>query len=412
MIIRSIRHLDGPNIYLYRPVLVMELDLEDLAGRETREIEGFNDRLLTLLPGLHEHVCGLGVAGGLVRRLQDGTYFGHVVEHVALELSTSAGAPVNFGKTRVTDDPRVYHVIVEATSAPVMRALLHLAVDVVSRLACGEEAPDLAPRLDEARRLLDVTALGPSTAAIAAAAHRRGIPVTRLNEDSLVQLGHGEQRRLIQATIASTTSSVSVEIASDKQLTRELLDRAFIPTPWGGVAATEAEAVGLFERIDGPVVAKPLHGNQGRAVTIGITTREEVAAAFRAATTISSRVVVEERLTGRDYRVIVIGGRFVAASERKPAQVIGDGRRSIEALVAEVNRDPRRGESHEKPLTRLVLDELAEAQLAAQGLRVTDVPEAGRIVALRATANLSTGGTARDVTDAVHPDIVLLCERA
>jgi len=295
MIIRSIRHLDGPNVYLSRPVLVMELDLDELAGRETREFEGFNDRLLALLPGLHEHVCGLGVAGGLVRRLHEGTYFGHVVEHVALELSTPAGVPVNFGKTRVTDAPRVYNVIVEATSAPVMRALLHLAVELVSRLVRDEEAPDLARRLDDARRLLDATGLGPSTAAIAAAAHRRGIPVTRLNDDSLVQLGYGEQRRLIQATTSSTTSSVSVEIAGDKQLTRDLLERAFIPTPWGGVASTEAEAVALLERIGGPVVVKPLNGNQGRAVTIGITTADEVAAAFRAATAISSRVVVEER---------------------------------------------------------------------------------------------------------------------
>jgi len=412
MIIRTIRHLDGPNVYLYRPVLVMELDLEDLAGRETREIEGFNERLLTLLPGLQEHVCGLGVHGGLVRRLEDGTFFGHVVEHVALELSTPAAVPVNFGKTRVTDNPRVYNVIVEATNAPVMRLLLRLAVDVVSRLVRGDDVSDLPRRIDDARRLLDATALGPSTAAIADAAHRRGIPVVRLNDESLVQLGYGVHRRFIQSTVASTTSSVSVEIASDKQLTRELLTGAFIPTPWGGVAATEAEALALFEQIDAPVVVKPLNGNQGRAVTIGVTAPGEVIAAFRAATAISSRVVVEERLTGRDYRVIVVGGRFVAASERVPAQVIGDGRSTVEALIARVNRDPRRGESHEKPLTRIVLDEPAHAQLAAQGLRATDIPAAGRVVPLRATANLSTGGTARDVSDDVHPDIVMLCERA
>jgi cyanophycin synthetase len=411
MHIRSLRTIDGPNVYLSRPVLVMELDLEELADRETREIPGFNERLVALLPGLADHVCGLGVPGGFLQRLEGGTFFGHVVEHVALELSEAAGVPVNFGKTRGTGEPRVYNVIVEYASAPVMRLLLRTAVDLVSALAQGGSFR-LEEPLAEARDLLARTALGPSTAAIAAAAARREIPVTRLNDESLLQLGYGRHRRLVQATVASTTSAVAVEIASDKQLTRELFERAFLPTPRGGVAATEAEALRLLESIGGAVAVKPLDGNQGRAITLNVRTPEQMVRAFHAARTASSRAVVEEMLEGRDYRVVIVGGRFVAASERVPAQVIGDGVSTVAQLVERANQDPRRGESHEKPLTRIRLDEVAEDLLAAQGLRAADVPDAGATVRLRATANISTGGTARDVTREVHDEIVALCERA
>jgi cyanophycin synthetase len=412
MNIRAIRTLEGPNVYLYRPVLVMELDLEDLADRETREFPEFNERLLELLPGLREHVCGTGKAGGLLERLDGGTYFGHVIEHVALELSQPAGAPVNFGKTRVTGNPSVYNIIVEYTSAPVMRMLLEMAVDVVGRLARNEPVTDLDHRLAEARRLLERTQLGPSTDAIVASAVSRGIPATRLNDDSLVQLGYGEHRRLIEATVASTTSSIAVEIASDKQLTREFLGRAFLPVPSGGVAHTEEEAVRLFDEIGGAVAVKPLKGNQGRAVTLEVRTRSALLTAFKDAVGVSGAAVVEEMFEGRDYRVLIIGGGMAAASEREPAQVAGDGVATVEQLVEQTNRDPRRGDAHEKPLTRISIDACALEVLDAQGLGPGDVPAAGRRVLLRRTANLSTGGTARDVTDLVHPDVAAMCERA
>jgi cyanophycin synthetase len=412
MKIRSIRALDGPNVYLYRPVLVMELDLEELTDRETREFTGLNEHLLELLPGLREHVCGIGKPGGLLERLEGGTYFGHVIEHVALELSQHARAPVNFGKTRVTDDPHVYNVIVEYTSAPVMRFLLQTAVDLVAHLTRNEPFPQFDERLSEARRLLDRTKLGPSTSAIVAAAEARGIPVARLNDDSLVQLGFGKHRRLVEATVASTTSSIAVEIASDKQWTREFLGRAFLPVPAGGIAHTEEDALRLLDEIGGPVAVKPLKGNQGRAVSLGLQSPAAVAAAFKDALAVSDSVVVEQMFGGRDYRVLVVCGRIVAASEREPAQVIGDGVSTIEQLVERINRDPRRGDSHEKPLTRIRLDACAHALLEEQGLRASDVPAEHRRVLLRRTANLSTGGTARDVTEQVHSDVSVICERA
>jgi cyanophycin synthetase len=412
MQIQSIRTLEGPNVYSYKPVLVMELDLEELAGRETRELKGFNDRLVKLLPGLHEHVCGLGTPGGLIERLEGGTYFGHVIEHVALELSEPAGVPVRFGKTRVTDNPRVYKVIVAYTSAPVMRLLLQTAVDLVDQLARGEEFFELGNRIAEARAILSRTSLGPSTAAIVNAARSRGIPTRRLNDESLVQLGYGKHRRLVQATVASTTSSVAVEIASDKELTRQILAGAFVPTPAGGVAYTEEDAVRLFKEIGGRVAVKPLNGNQGRGVSLEVCDERQVITAFRQACTVSRAAVVEQMLQGRDYRVLVVGGRFVAASERVPAGVTGDGVSTIEQLVDEVNRDPCRGDSHELPLTRIRLDDCERELLEAQGLRRTDVPPAATRVQLRRTANLSTGGTARDVSDKVHPEVRSTCERA
>ncbi len=412
MRIRSIRALEGPNVHAYRSVLLMQLDLEALTDRDTREFAGFDDRLIALLPGLHEHVCGTGRAGGFIERLCGGTFFGHVVEHVALELSSVAGAPVNFGRTRVTADRRVYDVVVEYTCAPLMRFLLHAAVEIVGSLAEGREFTALEERLAEARRVLDRAALGPSTRAIVDAARRRGIPVTRLNEDSLVQLGYGKHLRLIEATVASTTSAIGVSIAADKQLTRELLDRALLPVPRGGIARTEDDAIRLFAEIDGRAVVKPLDGSQGRSVAVDLNTPSQVADAFRGALEISKAAVVEEMLHGRDYRLLVVGGRFAAASERLPAEVVGDGGRTVEQLVEHANRDPRRGESHEKPLTRITIDEGARELLNEQHLLSGDVPPPGVHVRLRHTANLSTGGTARDVTDAVHPDTIVIAERA
>ena len=327
MQIKSIKAIDGPNVHSYRPVMVMSLDLEELTNRETRELHGFNDRLLELLPGLSEHVCGLGRPGGLLERLADGTYFGHVIEHIALELSNPAGVPVSFGRTRVTDNPAVYTIIVEYTCAPVMRHLLETAVEIVEHLVWGKPYLELESRLRTARDIREGTSLGPSTAAIVAAARSRGVPVQRLNDDSLVQLGYGARRRIIEAAVGSMTSAIAVEIASDKQLTRRLLEEAFVPVPAGGVAAKEQDALRLFESMDVPVAIKPRNGNQGRGVTLGVRTREEVRKAFKDAASVSSGpVVVEEMFTGRDYRVLIIGGRLVAA-ERAASRRSYRGRR-------------------------------------------------------------------------------------
>jgi len=411
MRIEFIRTLAGPNVYTHRPALLMRLDLEDLAGRESCEVEGFVGRLLETLPGLREHHCALGRPGGFVERLRGGTYFGHVVEHVALELMGMAGVGADHGKTRAAEAEGVYNVVVEYRAEQATRFLLGRAVALVEALVAGRPfAP--GPVAEEARAVAAETELGPSTRAIVEAAERRDIPWRRLGTDSLVQLGWGVNRKFIQAATTEQTSSVAVEIAGDKDFTKQLLEQAGIPVPSGVVVRTEDEAAAAGDSLSGPVVVKPLDGRQGQGVSLGLTTEGEVRAAFRVAREFSSSVLVEEMYRGRNYRVLVVGGRMVAASERTPPHVTGDGRRTIAELVEAENMDPLRGEGHEKPLTRIRLDEIARAHLSKAGLSPEDVPGAGQVVGLREGVNLSTGGTARDVTDEVHPSVRRLCERA
>jgi cyanophycin synthetase len=411
MRIERIRTLAGPNVYTYRPALLMALNLEDLAERESREFEGFNARLLALLPGLNEHTCSKGYAGGFVERLEEGTYFGHVVEHVAIELTKPAGAPVSHGKTRYAGEPGVYNVVVEYKAETATKYLLQVAVELVGAVLKDEAYP-LEEKLAEARRLVSRHELGPSTRAIVEAARRRNIPVARIGTDSLVQLGYGRHRRFVQAAMSDLTSAVAVEIAGDKDLTKTILEQAAIPVPRGRVIETEEEALSALGELGAPVVVKPLDGRQGQGVSLNLWTPEEVLLAFRIAREYSRHVIVEELFEGRNYRVLVVGGRVVAASERVPCHVRGDGAHTIGELVEIANRDPRRGEGHEKPLTRIDVDEIVLAYLAKVGRSLEDVPAAGDTVPLRESVNLSTGGSAKDVTDLVHPSVRFMCERA
>jgi cyanophycin synthetase len=411
MFVESIHAIPGPNVHDDRPILLMRLDLEELTERESVEIPGFNDRLLQSLPGLADHHCSKGRPGGFVERLVEGTFFGHIVEHVALELSDLAGIPVTRGKTRATDRPNVYNVFVTYTCETGMRFLLRAAVDLVEALV-DEGDYDVASLVAEARRVVAKSELGPSTRAIVDAARRRNIPVQRLDDDSLVQLGYGRQRRLVQTAMTSMTSAVGVDIAGDKKLTTRLLERTGVPVPRGVVVYSEAEAVAALERLDVPVVVKPLNGNHGRGVSVDLESVEQVVAAYRLAREHSDAVLVEEYLLGRDYRVLVVGGRLVAAAERTPAHVVGDGQHSVAELIEIENRDPRRGDGHEAPLTRLEADGETLACLRRHGLRFGSVPASGEHVLLRDTANLSAGGSARDVTDIVHPAVRIACERA
>jgi cyanophycin synthetase len=411
MKIEGIRTLAGPNVYTHRPALVMRLDLGELAGRESREVKGFVGRLLKLLPGLAEHHCSRGRAGGFVERLNEGTYFGHVVEHAALEMTGLAGVGVTHGKTRAVEEPRLYNVVVEYKAEHATRFLLETAVALVGALARGEEF-HLDEKIGEARRIAARTELGPSTRAIVEAAARRRIPWERVGTGSIVRLGWGRHRRFIQAATSDLTSSVAVETVSDKDLTKLVLEQAAVPVPAGHVVTTEDEAAAAFERLGAPVVVKPLDGRQGYGVSLNLSTPGEVREAFHIARDFSSNVLVEELLVGRNYRVLVVGGETVAASERLPCHVIGDGAHSVAELIEMANRDPLRGEGHEKPLTKIVVDEIVLAHLRKSGVRLADVPEAGRPVTLRDGINLSTGGVARDVTDDVHPSVKRLCERA
>ncbi len=411
MRIVEIRTQAGPNIYSHRPVLVMKLALEDLAERESREFSGFHKQLLTLLPGLHAHHCSLGEPGGFVKRLAEGTYFGHVVEHVALELTDLAGSPVIHGKTRETGVPGIYRVIIEYTAEQGTRFLLKTAVELVEALLREEEFP-LADKLKEAQRIIAQTEPGPSTNAILQAATRRGIPWRRLSDASLVQLGYGKNRKLIQAAMTGQTSAIAVDIACDKELTKTLLSEAGIPVPRGVIVETEAEAVAVLQEFEGAVALKPYNGCQGKGVSLNLTTVAQVEQAFHIARQYASKVVVEEMLSGRDYRILIVNGKLVAASERVPAHVIGDGAHTIAELIEIVNQDPARGDGHGKSLTRLLVDPVMQAYLKKCGRAINDRPHVGERVFLRECANLSTGGTAKDVTALVHPEIAALCERA
>jgi cyanophycin synthetase len=389
----------------------MRLDLEDLAEKESYEVPGFVERLLGALPGLQEHYCGLGRPGGFVERLHGGTWFGHIVEHVCLELTDRAGISVNRGKTVSAGCRGVFDVAVEFRSESGMRRLLEIAVEYVEALVADRSYP-LDDRIAEVIELVERDELGPSTRAIVNAAAARGIPWTRLNQESLVQLGFGTHRRFIQAAMSSQTNAIAVDIAGDKALTKALLDRAGIPTPAGAVVGTADEAVREFETMGSPAVVKPLDGNQGKAVSLHLSTAAQVREAFETASHYSSQVIIEELLDGNDFRVLVVDGKMVAASQRCPASVVGDGRRTVRELIEETNGDPRRGDGHSKPMSTIRIDPVLVCCLAKQDLHLDAVPAAGMTVRLRENANLSTGGAAIDVTDRVHPTMRRICERA
>jgi len=411
MRVDKIRTLAGPNIYNHKPVLVMRLDLEELAETESSGLAGFNERLTALLPGLSEHHCSKGRPGGFIERLQSGTYLGHIVEHVALELSEMAGVPVYYGKTLYADEPGCYNVIVAYKAERGMRFLLEVAVGLVEALV-KDEPYSLEEKLTEARRIIARTELGPSTRAIVEAARSRGIPTFRVNNDSLVQLGYGKNRKFIQAAMTGQTSGIAVEIAGDKELTKTILEQADLPVPRGRIVETPDEAVAAMHDLGAPVVIKPMDGHQGKGVSLNLTTPAEVSEAFRIAQEYSHDVLVEEQLTGRDYRVLVVNGKLVAASERLPCHVAGDGRHTLAELIETVNSDPLRGDGHDNALTKIVVDQVMLACLHKRNLSLDHVPAAGERVFLRETGNLSTGGTATDVTDIVHPEVRRQCERA
>lgn len=405
MRIINIRAIPGPNVHHHKPVMIMSLQLGSLDGLTSADVPEFNSRLLGLLPGLREHHCSVGKPGGFVERLYEGTYFGHVTEHVALDLASQLGSRATHGKTRSAGKPGLYDVIVRYHNEAVMRYLLPVAVDLVTALADGRDF-DIERPLAEGRSILEATELGPSTRAIVEAAGRRSIPWRRLNRHSLVQFGYGRNLKRIQAAATGDTSFVAVDIACNKELTKELLEAAFLPVPRGGTATTVEEALRLQTELAGPVAVKPLDGNQGRGVSLEVSTGAEMRQAFAKAVAISSRVVVEQFLEGRDYRILVVGGRMVAASWRRPCSVTGDGSSTIAELIEQANRDPRRGEGHSRALT------LISAADVDPGISLTRVPTAGETVELQRTANLSQGGTAVDVTDRVHPATRLVAERA
>ena len=410
------RVLHGPNRWSRLPVVHLRVDLGALEQLPTNLITGFGERLMATLPGLARHACSTGRPGGFAGRIVEGTWMGHVVEHVAIELQRAAGGESTRGKTRAAGAEGIYDIIFAYENEAVGRAAGAAAVDLVNALIDGDgPATDAADRTVSSLRALAVRGrLGPSTQTIIDVANRRHIPWTRLNEGNLVQLGWGVHTRRIRATVTSETTLIGAEMARDKDEAAAALERAGLPTPGWRLATSVAEALAHGRALGYPVVIKPVDGHHGRGVTLDITDDDGAAGAFDRAVASSRRrqAIVQRQVTGRDHRLLVIGGRLVACAERVPAGVVGDGRSTIAALVDRENADPRRGEGHALELTRIRIDAAAQAMLAAQALTVDDVPDAGRRVQLASGANLSTGGTSIDRTDEVHPSVAAIAELA
>lgn len=419
----------GPHVYSARPMIRVRLDLGVLETHPTDRLPGFAEKLVERLPGLAAHGCSYGEPGGLVRRMKDGTWLGHVIEHVAIELQSRAGANVTRGKTRaVKRQPAVYDILFCYADAESGLAAARAAIEIVADLlpselqavegldrlasSLGLRPDDIGAIIEALRKLTIANGLGPSTAALVAEARRRRIPVLRLDEASLVQFGTGSRQRRIRASVTGATSLIGAELAANKQKARVLLESIGVPVPRGGVVGSGADARAAASKLGWPVVVKPLDGNQGRGVSTGVADERQLDEAYARAAASGRRVIVEKQLPGTDHRVLVVAGAVVAVAERVPASVIGDGTRSVADLIAAVNADPRRGAGHEAVLTRIRVDASLEEFLARGGRDLATVPAAGESVALRGTANLSTGGTAIDRTDVIHPDNAAIAVQA
>lgn len=411
MQILKVNKLRGPNIWANYPVLEAWVDLEELKETSSEMIPGFNERLMAWLPTLVEHRCSVGERGGFFVRLRRGTYMAHILEHVTLELQTLAGTPVGFGRARETNVDGIYKVAIAYKEEKLGLACIDKAFELI--MAAVHDTPfDVQAEVAKLKEYGYDVCLGPSTRAIVEAAKARNIPWRRLNEGSLVQLGYGIHQRRICTAEADTTSAIAESIAQDKDLTRMLLKTIGVPTPEGRPVDGAEDAWEAAEDIGLPVVIKPQYGNHGRGVATNLQSREQVIAAYQAAREEGRSIVCERHAPGDDYRVLVIGGKMVAAARREPAHVIGDGQSTVQNLIDIVNQDPRRSDGHSTSLSLIKIDAVALGVLLEQGMTPDTIPPLGKKVLIRRNANLSTGGTAVDVTDLVHPDVARQCVEA
>jgi cyanophycin synthetase len=406
----------GPNVWARVPVIRLKVDLEDLEERPSNTVEGFYEELIHYMPSLYDHYCSLGRPGGFLERIQEGTWMGHIAEHIALELQTIAGSEVGRGLTRSTGEYGIYNVVYQYIQPDLGMEAGKLAMRFVNWLIYKDD-PEFSfeEELEELIRVAERLAYGPSTKALVEEAERRGIPVIRLDPSrSLVQMGYGIYQKRIWATVTSETSDIAVDIAGNKRLTNQLLHGVGIPVPRGGPVRSFEEALSVARQIGYPVVMKPMDGNHGRGVQINLQSDEDVAKSFRLAQdeSRSGYVMVESYITGRDYRVLVVGGKMIACSERVPAHVIGDGTHTIAELIEITNQDPRRGIGHEKVLTRIPVNQSVINVLERNDQTLETVPEAGEFVQLQLTGNMSTGGISRDRTTDIHPDNIEIAEQA
>ncbi len=388
----------------------MRLDLEELEELPTNKIPGFRERLEALIPSLYSHRCSEGVEGGFFHRVEMGTWMGHVIEHIALEIQTLAGMDTGFGRTRETKSPGIYNVVFSYIEENCGIYTAEQSVEIALCLVENKKY-DLESCIQKLREIREQVRLGPSTGSIVEEAVARNIPWIRLGKNSLVQLGYGKNQQRFQATITGNTSSIAVDIACNKELTKKMLDDAAIPVPIGDLVVDEEDLERVIRRIGYPIVLKPLDGNHGRGQTINVNDWDTARIGLQHAQTVSRKVIVERYITGYDFRVLVINHKMVAAARRVPANVVGDGEKNIRQLIDQENLDPRRGYGHENVLTEILVDKDTNELLEKLGYSLETIPQKGEIIYLKSTANLSTGGTSIDVTDMVHPEIVTMCER-
>lgn len=409
--IKELRALRGPNRYTRHTSILMVLDIKDYEEQPSDVIEGFSERLLALIPSLEEHGCSIGEPGGFVTRLKRGTWAGHIIEHIAIELQCLAGIEVGYGKTFTMLEKGIYIVVFRYRVESAGLKAASEAVSLFEAVAQGENV-DIEKVVSELKILRENDRLGPTTWSIAKEAKSRGIPYLRLNNSNYIQLGYGSSQKRIQASMTNETSAIAVEIADEKTETKEHLRKAGIPTPKGVVVSNEAEALQAFNQINSAVVVKPDVGNHGKGATINVTTEDQLKIAFKAAQVRCTNVIIEEYVEGFDLRLLIVNKKLVAAAKREPAHVIGDGKSSIRQLIDEANLNPLRGYGHEKTLTRIEVDNMTERLLSMIGLSLDSCPDKAEKIYLKATANISQGGTATDVTAEINPDIRLMAERA
>ncbi len=412
MKILKIQALRGPNIWSIRrqKLIQMRLDLEELEERPTDKIDGFKERLEELLPSLIEHRCSEGCRGGFFQRVDRGTWMGHVIEHIALEIQTLAGMDVGFGRTRETKTSGVYNVVFNYLEEKVGIYAAKAAVKIAEALIEGEKY-DLTDDIQNMKEIREDVRLGPSTASIVDEAVSRDIPYLRLGRNSLIQLGAGINQMRFQATITCKTSNIAVDIACNKEQTKKMLNDASIPVAKGDICYDEEDLQDTIDDIGYPIVIKPLDGNHGKGASINVNNWEDAVKGLKHAKEYSRRVIVEKFITGFDFRVLVINNEVIAAAQRVPAHVIGNGKNTIQELIDITNEDPRRGYGHENVLTEITIDRATERLIDNAGYTLESVIPENETLYLKSTANLSTGGTSVDVTDLMHPENVFIAER-
>lgn len=408
----KINVLRGPNFWSVKKkkLIQVELDIDLYEKLPTNKIDGFAERLTKLIPSLYSHHCSIGTEGGFIERMKEGTWMGHVIEHIALELQSLAGMECGFGRTRSTGKTGIYYVVFAYVEEKAGLYAAEAAIRLAQAVAEGKYY-DIETDIKALSEIYYKEKLGPSTASIVDEAIRRDIPYCRLDNNSLVMLGHGANQRTICATICDATSNIAVELVQNKQAAKQVLENAYLPVPQGTTIQNQFQLVKAIHELGFPLVIKPIDGNHGRGITTNINSKAEAIDGFILAKQISDELIVERFIKGNDFRLLVIDYKLVAVAKRTPAMVTGNGFSTIKELIDEENQNPDRGEDHEKSLTKIKIDDNTQSILLENGLTVDSVLAPGSILYLKDTANISSGGTAEDVTDQVHPDTVFLAER-